>query len=53
MNSSRDEDIATLRTLASIAMPVSLGQKMAFIAKTVDTSRFAAIGGQHGKHCPE
>src|SRR5262249_3924658 len=22
-----------------------------FITKTVDTSRFAAIGGQHGKHC--
>src|SRR5207244_6883799 len=22
-----------------------------FITKTVDRSRFAAIGGQHGKHC--
>jgi len=49
VNSNCDEDIALEDMQHCHAGLVRA--KDGFIAKTVDTSRFAAIGGQHRKHC--
>src|SRR4029077_14680705 len=49
VNSNRDEDIALEDMQHCHAGLVRA--KDGFIAKTVDRSRFAAISGQHGKHC--
>src|SRR5438094_7444225 len=47
--SNRDEDVALEHV--QHCHPGFVGAEDGFITKTVDTSRFAAIGGQHGKHC--
>jgi hypothetical protein len=49
VNSNRDQDIALENMQHCHAGLVRTED--GFITKTVDTSRFDAIGGEHGKHC--
>src|SRR5215831_10249771 len=49
VNSNRDQDIALENMQHCHAGLVRTED--GFITKTVDGSRFAAIGGEHGKHC--